>query len=335
LPVASAAGQATDGPTSQRPPSVLLDASSLPRSAWFEAWRAYNAGLYEIAPSGSSSLVTEPSASAWRVGTIVAGTTICPTLSFRRERPLIRQSDDHLLFRFYRIGGLSALLDGEPLRIRPGAFHLFDPMRPFNGVSDASVNCSVTIPYASIGYEPTRHRAHFSLGDDTPAGRMLAAALETLYDQAPLVSADDGGLLADGFVAHNRAAAIRRYVEAHFADPAISAESVASAIGASRATVYRVFAREHGFERALIRRRLRAAATELSQTPPHGGAIVTIAARWGFHDPGWFARLCREHFGCAPSDLLGLVVVADRPFARQHPSPAAGATVPQLKSLYA
>lgn len=327
LPVAQIGGATAGGAAVGQPPSIHLVTSSLPRRAWFEAWRAYNAGLYDIAPCVAPSLLNAPGASAWRLGSIVVGTMTCPMLSCRRERALIKQSSDHLLFRFYRAGGMRALLDGEPFEMRPGAFYVFDLMRSFNGVSDPSVACSVAIPYAATGYDPTRHGGRFSLGADTPAGLMLAGSLETLYSQAPQVSAEDGAALADGFVAlvrsllfptrgddeaysaveRNRGAAIRRYVDTHFADPAISVEAVAHAIGASRATVFRVFARDRGFERAVIDRRLRAAATELGKTAPQRGAIGAVAARWGFSDPAWFARCCRERFGCSPSDILGLM----------------------------
>ncbi|HSA79234.1 MAG TPA: hypothetical protein VLE23_00345 [Geminicoccaceae bacterium] len=174
--------------------------------------------------------------------------------------------------------------------MQPGEFHLIDAQRPFHGI-DAAARLGAAIPYAAIGYEPTRHAARFSLRADTPAGHLLSAGLGTLFAQASRASADDGAALAAGFVAllrgvlfpataddaarsaveRIRAAAIRRYVDAHFTDPTISAEAVGGVVGASRATVYRVFMPEGGFERAVLDRRLRAAANELSQTPARRG----------------------------------------------------------------
>jgi AraC-like DNA-binding protein len=343
-------GSATGPPA----PSIHLDASDLPRREWFEAWRAYNAGLYDIFPTEGRAPVSAPRASAWRVGDIVAGSTACPALRFRREKALIRQSEERLLFRLYRSGCLRALLDGEPFRMQPGEFHLFDAMRTFHGVSDIAANYSVTIPYAAIGYDPIRHAARFSQGVDTPAGRLLAASLETLYREAPYASAEDGAALAAGFVGllrgllfaataddaarsaveRHRAAAIRRYVDAHFTDPKISAEAVGRAVGASRATVYRVFAPEGGFERAVLDRRLRCAVTELSRATPRRGAIASVAHRWGFHDAAWFTRLCRERFGYRPSNILGLVAPAGHEAALAPPRPSLEVVVPRLISLY-
>jgi AraC-like DNA-binding protein len=349
-PAARGSGRAARPPVA----SLRLDAAQLPRRDWFEAWRAYNAGLFEIFPPGDGAASSAPQATAWRVGGIVASTTACPALRFQRSGALIKRSQDRLLLRLYTRGSLRAVLDGEPLKMQPGEFHLFDVMRPFCGVSDAAANFSVAIPYGAVGYEPRRHASRFGLHAHSPAGRLLAAGLEALYAQAPCASADEGVKLAEGFagllngvlfganaddavrstVERHRAAAIVRYVDAHFADPAISAERVGHAVGASRATVYRVFAPAGGLKRAVLDRRLRAAVTELSQTPARRGAVAVTAARWGFDRPAWFARRCRERFGYRPSDVLGLAAPPDRATALAAARDPAEVAVPRLLCLY-
>jgi AraC-like DNA-binding protein len=346
-------GRAVESATEPPIPAIHFDASDLRPREQFEAWRAYHAGLYDICPLEEGPPTSTPQASPWRVGSIVVAKTAYPALSFRRDRALIKQSDDRLSFRLYKSGGARAVLDGEPFEMQPGEFHLIDAQRPFHGI-DAAARLGAAIPYAAIGYEPTRHAARFSLRADTPAGRLLSAGLETVFAQAPRASADDGAALAAGFVAllrgvlfpataddaarsaveRTRAAAIRRYVDAHFTDATISAEAVGGAVGASRATVYRVFMPEGGFERAVLDRRLRAAANELSQTPARRGAVVAVAGRWGFYDPAWFTRLCRERLGCPPSDILGLAAPADQePALAPLRYPVEGA-VSRLRDLF-
>jgi AraC-like DNA-binding protein len=95
-----------------------------------------------------------------------------------------------------------------------------------------------------------------------------------------------------------------------------------------------VFAPEGGFERAILDRRLRAAANELSQTPARRGAVVAVADRWGFHDPAWFTRLCRERFGCPPSDILGLAAPADQEPAVAPLRQSVEEAVPHLRELF-
>jgi len=343
--------RAAGGPAS---PSVHLDTPNLSPRERFEAWRAYNDGVYDFVRAGQNPCLLVPMAWARRVGNIVASEVATPAQHFRREGGMLKSSEDQLLLRWNRRGAVRGVLDGEPFEVRPGEIHVFDWMRPLYGVGDAAAGRGVAVPYAALGYEPRQHPARFDLRTGSPAGRLMATALETLFEQAPYASGEDADALARGFagllrgvllpataddaarsaVERNRAAALRRYVDAHFADPTISAAAVGRAVGASRATVYRVFAPEGGFERAVLDRRLRAAVSELSQAAPRRGAIASVAARWGFDEPCRFARLCRKRFAYSPSDILGFATPADRETAPGPLPRPVEVAVPRLRQLF-
>lgn len=334
---------------------VSLDASPLPERERFEAWRAFGEGLCDMYPLGDRAPQRPGRAVAWRLGDLVASRMVFPAYRFRRVDATRSGREDLLVLRHFRQGGMRGILDGEPLRMAPGAFHLFDYERPFEGACGLDgERIVVALPHRVVGYDPRRDAAHLRVAADSPSGRLLASCVATLFAEAPHASPRECARLSDAFVGllralffpaaaddaararveKTRAEALRRYVDARFADPSISATGVGRAVGASRATVYRVFAPEGGFERAVRDRRLRAALTELSRTEPSRGAVAAVARRWGFEDAAWFARLCRERFGCAPSEVLGVCAWSDVPAGPAPAGAPARQGTPLLRSLY-
>ncbi|HEY7852395.1 MAG TPA: helix-turn-helix transcriptional regulator [Caulobacteraceae bacterium] len=92
-----------------------------------------------------------------------------------------------------------------------------------------------------------------------------------------------------------------RHIEARIADPALSVAEVATAVGCSRATLYRAFT-EHGTGVADLMRELRLRrASALLEQGSMGVAEVALAC--GLVDARTLQRLCKARFGVSPTEL--------------------------------
>ncbi|MEL7117779.1 MAG: hypothetical protein AAGP08_19730, partial [Pseudomonadota bacterium] len=80
-----------------------------------------------------------------------------------------------------------------------------------------------------------------------------------------------------------------------------------AAVGASRATVYRVFEPDGGVDAAVRKRKLRRAAVDLSLAAPSRGIVRRIAERYGFDDVNQFSRGFRRELGYSANEIVGLV----------------------------
>lgn len=97
----------------------------------------------------------------------------------------------------------------------------------------------------------------------------------------------------------------------HVANPRVTADAVAAALGCSRAQLYRLFAvRGERVVEHLRELRLRHAARLLRVEPD--AAIGTVATRCGYTEPIAFDRAFRRRFGMTPTDWRALSTHADR-----------------------
>lgn len=121
---------------------------------------------------------------------------------------------------------------------------------------------------------------------------LAVAALSAASDLPAVEAAPDAGYLA-----------ARRLILQRLDDPELNPDRLAKALGCSRASLYRLFAR-HGVTVAgcLREARLNRAYHLLTTAPEHIG-IADLAARCGFLDQTGFSRLFRQRFGLRPSDL--------------------------------
>lgn len=96
--------------------------------------------------------------------------------------------------------------------------------------------------------------------------------------------------------------AAKDHIRAHLADPGLTAESTARALGISARHLNRGFAAEDSTAtRFISAERLAAAKRELVTALP-AGSIADIAARWGFSSQAHFTRSFRRTYGSTPSE---------------------------------
>jgi AraC-like DNA-binding protein len=97
--------------------------------------------------------------------------------------------------------------------------------------------------------------------------------------------------------------AARRYIETHLADPELGVDSVAEAVGCSRAALYRAFAAAGvgmGVAETIRELRLQCLRALLEGDPV---SVGEAAARCGFSDPRALQRRFKERFGLSPRDV--------------------------------
>lgn len=92
-----------------------------------------------------------------------------------------------------------------------------------------------------------------------------------------------------------------RYIVQHLHQPGLDPHQVATALGCSRATLYRAFA-AHGRQVAALIRVLRLERARLLLGRHPATPVGDIAARCGFFELRSFNRAFRAQFGCTPGD---------------------------------
>jgi AraC family transcriptional activator of tynA and feaB len=123
------------------------------------------------------------------------------------------------------------------------------------------------------------------------ANRMVLAALAATSEDRARGPEDASAILI----------VARRHVENHLADPNLDVESLAAAVGCSRAALYRAFAEAgSGVAEAIRDLRLERMRALLES---EALSVSEAAARCGFGDPRALQRRFKERFGLSPRDL--------------------------------
>lgn len=101
-----------------------------------------------------------------------------------------------------------------------------------------------------------------------------------------------------------RLLSVRRFVIEHLAEPDLSPESVAAALGMSRRSLYRLVAANGEGVASFIRRmRLEYVRNALLDPAHRGRRVADIAAEAGLPDAGRFSRLFHATYGETPREL--------------------------------
>jgi AraC-like DNA-binding protein len=223
-----------------------------------------------------------------------------------------------------------ALLDhnGEH-RLRPGDLYLVDYARPMNVIrsrhraggivlsrrrvrevlgDDLSALAGHRIPARGMAAVLRQHMrstideaAHLSIAERTIATK-AAADMALAILQAGRFGAADPEQFGDGFY---RAA--RRLIDRHCTDPDLTPERIATALGCSRASLYRAFARHDRSVAAEIwSARIERARRMLGSSEGVGMLIADIAFHCGFREIPTFTRMFRRRYGMSPREARDL-----------------------------
>jgi len=232
---------------------------------------------------------------------------------------------DDIAFELIRSGASNFTHNGEH-RLRTGDLCLVDYARPFR---------TVLSRHRASGVVLSRRRVREVLGDDLAglAGRrvparglaaVLRAHMTTTLDEAPHMTPEER------VIATNAAAemvlailqagrfgaadpdqfgeglyqAARAVIDRACPDPDLSPERIALAVGCSRATLYRLFARrDQSVAAAVWRARLERARRMLCSAESIALAISDVAMLSGFTDVPTFTRMFKRHYGSTPREV--------------------------------
>lgn len=289
-----------------------------------DQWRELAQPYYEVFPREpkENAGVTAEVAT---VDTLLATKLLAPAQTLVHD-PAVQKGicHDYLLFeRFYSGGGKGEVGD-VGFTVNSGSLHVIDMSRRYVTAQKRSSSRGVLIPHAAVGFAPGEDPPVYSIGLDSPAGRILAAAHEALWTAKAHDTCDEQPIIASAFLELVRRLMLRRtddadaaqhrdlprsmylrdYVTRHLDNPDLDATYLATELGMSRATFYRHFENTGGVSQYIRNRRLDRCFFELAGATPHRGRIKTIAERWHFKDASHFNRLFRERFGISPSDTL-------------------------------
>jgi AraC-like DNA-binding protein len=221
--------------------------------------------------------------------------------------------------------GTSNLTHNGQHKLRAGDLTLVDYERPFQTILTRHRACGVVLSRRQVrevlgndlsalaGHRfpsrglPSVLRAHMTATLDeaphmTPQERIIAtnavAEMALAILQAGRFGVADPEQFGEGLY---RAA--RAVIDRACADPELTPERIALAIGCSRATLYRLFARRDESVAAVVwQARLERAYRMLSSAEGIAVPIGDIAMLCGFTDLPTFSRMFKRRYGMTPSD---------------------------------
>ena len=259
----------------------------LPTDQRFDIWRESISALFDVTPPVRAAADGfDASLTSFLLNDQIMFSR-CETKAQRFERDSLRASKDgldHFLIQTHLKGGQE---------VRRGRHH-----------SEADVGDLLIIDLAKRHVAETSDFSHLTLVVPRP---LLAPYLRRPDSQEGRVlngSADDveNAAAAAASLLHRAKSEIER----NLASPDLSVSTLCSAVGLSRAGLYRLFAPYGGVRAYIQDRRLRRAAADLVSLRHHQKYVYDIAFNWGFASEAHFSRAFKARFGMSPKDARDL-----------------------------
>lgn len=322
-----APGDATTAPMAggNALPCVYFDSNDIEPDLRLDALNQFYHGLCDVQGATGTPGTIGFHGRFWRVGDIIAARAARRAMVIRFSSK--KRYDDYFVVRMNIKGVTQGIIDGASVRMMPGDVLGYDRAQLAHSTPGDVETVNAGVPYATIGYDPSRHVSHLALAANTPLGRILRTNLETMLDVLPTTARDEVSAVSDGFTAllraivardlrdeharhhfeRGRELALKRYIAEHLRDPDLGIAQICKAIGVARSTLYRIFEADGGVAHYVLRRRLEGAMIELARSTPRRGLVTAVALRWAFYDMAVFARQFRAQFGFSPRDVIGCV----------------------------
>lgn len=304
-------------------PTIAWDVTSATDPDAFDKYRDSLADMLEVVeidPEVRRNFVTQTSATMFANGGIGFAGSVGHTLE--RTPRSIRASGIDAINITFNMGDMACDCDGRTFRATPGALQFRDLARPSASRLETLDLVTLMVPREAFSAD-LRDGLHGEVIEPwTAPGRMIAGYLRLLAHQAAAMRPEEGVvaiqaalLMIERAMGRRREAtapearaiheAVRtqasRYIRSRLLDPTLTVQDVATAVGASRTTLFRAFA-PGGLRRHMIDLRLDRARAVLINRGGRRETVAEVAFRHGFASAAHFSRLYRERFGHAPGE---------------------------------
>jgi AraC-like DNA-binding protein len=228
-------------------------------------------------------------------------------LAFDRPPSLVASGGlDHALVQLYVEGGFTGLADDRPVTVEPGDIVIFDLSRTLNTQASDFGNISLhglvlraEAPFTGVlaSYLVALVERMPTLGpaEADVAAKATAALVTTILSAQEERGAPAGRAIASPF------RKVSLEIDRRLRDSALDPDTLASALGMSRATLYRTFEAVGGVADHIRRRRLSIAAVAMAAPENQRRTLADIAFDSGFASESAFNRAFKLAFGLPPS----------------------------------
>lgn len=220
------------------------------------------------------------------------------------------------------LGGITGDIDGVSVRGRPGTVHVRHLSRPSASRVEAVDAITIALPREVAPpwlLEPRYHGAYIDGG--SAVGRVLVNHMTALAAAAPQMSVPEGvasvhaaltlaeqAFRNSGRFSPDQARALYAGIRAsatalidqRLKDPEFNIGSLVSALGVSRATLFRAFPETGGINSCIRQQRLQSAREALIRRTGRRPTVAEIAHAHGFVSESHFSRLFSAAFGESP-----------------------------------
>jgi AraC-like DNA-binding protein len=244
----------------------------------------------------------------------------------RNRRKIRRDGLDMILVQLFVEGGVQFGLGNETRYGQAGDIVLFDLTQPNDNINTDFRHITAGISRERVeAVIPDIARYHgFILSRNNPSVSLLRCHLASTFDLAPGLQPEsaapieeatlillqaalrgiptqrgDAGAAVDTSLAYQ----VRRYIRRHHGNPNLSPEGIATALGLSRAQLYRVMRPVGGVAAYIREQRLRACLRDIENPLLDKLTIAEIAYRRGFRELRSFNRLFRQRFSATPTEM--------------------------------
>mgnify|MGYP000341906042 CR=1 FL=1 len=305
-----------------------------------ESWDAVTHLLFDVGGVDGNAPTGELLAS-FRIGSLIAGHVKGGAQSFTRDAGVIaRGGGGWILIQYYVEGGFSGTTSAGQIDVFPGDISCLDLAQSFATVARRPLeNINILVPRQLwLSRSPGGRIPHGQvLRAEGACTKIVQATLAKFMLEAPRLEPHERvalsvavvDLLAGSFSARTPVEAVsapasthrvRDYLDAHMADEQLTVESVCSALGVSRASLYRAAAPLGGIATYVREERLRHAFNSLRSVARGAGRVsmTSIAKECGFANEATFARLFKTNYGVSPTEAARRAELAARTPPNDH-----------------
>ena len=304
------------------------------------AWQESIGVMFDTRLNGGAEAPFRAEVDGFLIGDVALGQCSAPAQWFDRSRRKIERDNlDHIMLQFYTEGSCGRRDGSSDEVTRPGDLWVTDLAQPLASGTTAFANLNIILPrriIAPLLTQPQSHHMSILSGRD-PLVILLRSHLQALLTTAPDLREEDAMAILGPTVALAAAAlngkveeasatpftsaimsTIRRHIELHLANPALSAASVAQRFGMSERKLYYLFEPFGGFATYVQDRRLHRCYLALIDPELRQRTIADIAESLGFLHPKSFSRAFSRKMGMTAREVRALADQRDKlPIARQ------------------